>query len=666
MFEKILIANRGEIACRVARTARRLGIASVAVYSEADAGAMHVAACDEAWLIGPAPARDSYLRAEKILQAAQASGAQAVHPGYGFLSENAGFAQACHAAGVVFIGPPPTAITAMGSKSQAKALMAAAGVPLVPGYHGDDQSDERLQSEADMMGYPLLIKASAGGSGKGMRIVNSAAEFAQALQSARREAKSSFADDRVLLERYLVAPRHVELQIFADAHGNCVHIFERDCSIQRRHQKVLEEAPAPGMTTELRARMGAAAVDAALAIGYRGAGTVEFLLDRENRFYFMEMNTRLQVEHPVSEMISGQDLVEWQLRVAAGERLPLRQDQLEINGHAFEVRVYAEMPERDFLPATGKLRYLKTPPESTHVRVDTGVAQGDEVSVHYDPMIAKLIVWDSDRRSALRRMRSALAAYRIVGVHTNLEFLATLCALPALAEGQIDTGFIHTHQSALFPERGPLPDEVLALAALYELLQESGLANRLRLASADPGSPWGISDGWRMNQDNFHNLFFRHGEHAVEVVAHYRSSGYQLDLPGGNWHVSGEIASDGDLLADIDGRRLRAAVIKHDRELTILQRGRAWLLTLYDPRLDAMEGEESAGGLIAPMPGTVVAVRVAPGDYVRRGDPLMLVEAMKMEHSICAPFDGEVREICFAVGDQVEEGSELLLLEPAE
>ncbi|MCB1828826.1 MAG: acetyl-CoA carboxylase biotin carboxylase subunit, partial [Gammaproteobacteria bacterium] len=456
MFEKILIANRGEIACRVARTARRLGIASVAVYSEADAGAMHVAACDEAWLIGPAPARDSYLRAEKILQAAQASGAQAVHPGYGFLSENAGFAQACHAAGVVFIGPPPTAITAMGSKSQAKALMAAAGVPLVPGYHGDDQSDERLQSEADMMGYPLLIKASAGGGGKGMRIVNSAAEFAQALQSARREAKSSFADDRVLLERYLVAPRHVELQIFADAHGNCVHIFERDCSIQRRHQKVLEEAPAPGMTTELRARMGAAAVDAALAIGYRGAGTVEFLLDRENRFYFMEMNTRLQVEHPVSEMISGQDLVEWQLRVAAGERLPLRQDQLEINGHAFEVRVYAEMPERDFLPATGKLRYLKTPPESTHVRVDTGVAQGDEVSVHYDPMIAKLIVWDSDRRSALRRMRSALAAYRIVGVHTNLEFLATLCALPALADGQIDTGFIHTHQSALFPERGPL------------------------------------------------------------------------------------------------------------------------------------------------------------------------------------------------------------------
>ena len=666
MFDKILIANRGEIACRVIKTARRMGIKTVAVYSEADAGARHVRLADEAVLIGPAAARESYLVIERIINAARQTGAQAIHPGYGFLSENEAFCEACDAAGIVFIGPPVSAIRAMGSKSEAKKLMEAAGVPLTPGYHGDDQDPALLAREAEAIGYPVLIKAAAGGGGKGMRLVERAADFAEALASCKREAASSFGDDHVLVEKYVLRPRHVEIQVFGDGRGNCVYLFERDCSVQRRHQKVLEEAPAPGMTAERRAAMGQAAVDAARAVGYVGAGTVEFIAAPDGSFYFMEMNTRLQVEHPVSEMISGQDLVEWQLRVAAGERLPLRQDQLEINGHAFEVRVYAEMPERDFLPATGKLRYLKTPPESTHVRVDTGVAQGDEVSVHYDPMIAKLIVWDSDRRSALRRMRSALAAYRIVGVHTNLEFLATLCALPALAEGQIDTGFIHTHQSALFPERGPLPDEVLALAALYELLQESGLANRLRLASADPGSPWGISDGWRMNQDNFHNLFFRHGEHAVEVVAHYRSSGYQLDLPGGNWHVSGEIASDGDLLADIDGRRLRAAVIKHDRELTILQQGRAWLLTLYDPRLDAMEGEESAGGLIAPMPGTVVAVRVAPGDHVRRGDPLMLVEAMKMEHSICAPFDGEVREICFAVGDQVEEGSELLLLEPAE
>jgi len=664
MFDKILIANRGEIACRVARTARRLGIASVAVYSEADAGAMHVKACDEAYLIGPAAARDSYLRGERILQVALDSGAQAVHPGYGFLSENAGFAQACAGAGVIFIGPPPSAIKAMGSKSEAKALMIEAGVPLVPGYHGEDQSDDRLRGEAEAMGYPLLIKASAGGGGKGMRIVHKAADFEQALQSARREAKSSFADDRVLLERYLIAPRHVELQIFADAHGNRVHLFERDCSIQRRHQKVLEEAPAPGMTPALRARMGAAAIEAAAAIGYQGAGTVEFLLDRNGAFYFMEMNTRLQVEHPVTEMISGQDLVEWQLRVAAGEQLPLRQDQLQINGHAFEARVYAEVPERDFLPATGRLRYLKTPQQSTHVRVDTGVEQGDEVSVHYDPMIAKLIVWDRDRTSALRRMRNALAAYRIAGVHTNLEFLATLCAMPALAAGQLDTGFIETHHSALFPARGALPDEVLALAALYELLRETEHARKARQDSADPCSPWGVSDGWRMNQDNFHHFHFQHGGVAAELVAHYRSRGYQLDLASGKWLVSGEIDDDGDLLADIDGRRLKAAVIKHERELTILLQGRSWQLTLIDPRLAAMEGEESSGGLIAPMPGSVVAVKVNPGDRVARGEVLILLEAMKMEHSICAPFDGEVREIRFAVGDQVEEGDELLLLEP--
>ena len=663
MFEKILIANRGEIACRVARSARRLGIATVAVYSEADAGAMHLAACDEAWLIGAAPARESYLRADKILQVARESGAQAVHPGYGFLSENAEFAQACIDAGVAFIGPPPSAIIAMGSKSEAKTLMAAAGVPLVPGYHGDDQSDGRLRQEANMMGYPLLIKATAGGGGKGMRIVNSAEEFDEALQSARREAKSSFADERVLLERYLIAPRHVELQIFADSHGNCVHIFERDCSIQRRHQKVLEEAPAPGMTPELRSRMGAAAVDAAKAIGYQGAGTVEFLLDRDNSFYFMEMNTRLQVEHPVTEMISGQDLVEWQLRVAAGETLPLTQDQLEINGHAFEARIYAETPERDFLPATGRLRYLKTPQENTHVRVDTGVQQGDEVSVHYDPMIAKLIVWDRERTGALRRLRNALNAYRIVGVNTNLEFLTTLCTLPALAEGRLNTGFIETHRSSLFPARGALPDEVLALAALYELLIEARQAKRLQQVSSDPGSPWGVSNGWRLNQDNFHSFFFRRGGDEIEVTAHYRREGYQLELPSGKWRISGEIAHDGDLLADIEGRRMKAAVIKHQKELTILQQGRAWQLTLHDPRLDAMEGEESEGGLIAPMPGTVVAVLVAPGDQVRRGDPLILMEAMKMEHSICAPFDGEIKEVCFEVGDQVEEGNELLLME---
>ena len=663
MFDKILIANRGEIACRVARTARRLGIATVAVYSEADADAMHVAACDEAYLIGPAAARDSYLRGDRILQVAQQSGAQAVHPGYGFLSENAAFAAACAEAGVVFIGPPVEAIVAMGSKSEAKSLMSGAGVPLIPGYHGEAQSLERLRSEADAMGYPLLIKATAGGGGKGMRIVNGSGEFNAALEAARREASAAFGDDRVLLERYLSAPRHVELQVFADGRGNVVHLFERDCSIQRRHQKVMEEAPAPGLTPDLRARMGTAAVDAALAIGYRGAGTVEFLLDRDGSFYFMEMNTRLQVEHPVTEMITGQDLVEWQLLVAAGEPLPLTQNQLSINGHAFEARVYAEMPERDFLPATGRLRYLKTPVEDGHVRVDTGVRQGDEVSVHYDPMIAKLIVWDRDRDSALRRMRSALAGYRIVGTATNLEFLSTLCALPALAQTKLDTGFIEAQRDALFPDRGALPDEVLALAALYELLQARALVEAQRARSDDPCSPWGIGDGWRMNEDSFHSFTFLSGDERREVVAHYRERGYQLDLPGRCWLVAGEIAADGDLLADLDGKRLRAAVIRHDRELTILHQGRSWLLQLHDPRLEAMEGEEGQNGLLAPMPGSVVGIAVAVGDAVHQGDPLIVVEAMKMEHSIAAPFDGVVKELCFAVGDQVEEGDELLVVE---
>jgi 3-methylcrotonyl-CoA carboxylase alpha subunit len=624
---------------------------------------MHVAACDEAYLIGPAAARDSYLRSDRILEVALASGAQAVHPGYGFLSENAGFAAACAEAGIVFIGPPVEAIVAMGSKSGAKALMSGAGVPLVPGYHGDDQSQETLRAEADAMGYPLLIKATAGGGGKGMRIVNTSSEFNGALDSARREASASFGDDRVLLERYLLSPRHVELQVFADSKGNAVHLFERDCSIQRRHQKVLEEAPAPGMTPDLRARMGAAAVDAALAIGYRGAGTVEFLLDDDGSFYFMEMNTRLQVEHPVTEMITGQDLVEWQLLVAAGESLPLVQNQLTINGHAFEARVYAEMPERDFLPATGRLRYLKTPAENGHVRVDTGVRQGDEVSVHYDPMIAKLIVWDRDRDSALRRMRGALAGYRIVGTSTNLEFLSTLCALPALAQARLDTGFIETHRDALFPDRGALPDEVLALATLHELLQARARVETHRANSADPGSPWGVADGWRMNEDNFHSFTFLSGEERRQVVAHYRERGYQLELPGGQWLVAGEIAADGDLLADLDGKRLRAAVIRHDRELTILHQGRSWLLQLHDPRLDAMDGEESQNGLLAPMPGSVVSIDVAAGERVKQGDPLIVVEAMKMEHSIAAPFDGLVKELCFAVGDQVEEGDELLIME---
>ena len=468
MFDSVLIANRGEIACRVARTARRMGLRTVAVYSDADADAMHVAACDEARRIGPAPPRESYLRADAIIEAALATGAQAIHPGYGFVSENAAFAEAAAAAGLIFVGPPPAAIRAMGSKSESKLIMGRAGVPLVPGYHGRDQDDALLAREAVSIGFPVLIKASAGGGGKGMRVVERADDFAAALASARREAKSGFGDDSMLLEKYLIEPRHIEIQVFADTHGNCVHLFERDCSVQRRHQKVVEEAPAPGMTDDRRNAMGSAAIAAARAIGYVGAGTVEFIVDREGTFYFMEMNTRLQVEHPVTEMITGLDLVEWQLRVAAGERLPLPQERIRMSGHAMEARIYAEDPERGFLPSTGRIEYLRAPATSASVRVDTGVAEGDVISSYYDPMIAKLVVRGSDRDEALRRLSRALADYRIAGVATNVDFLGRLVADDDFAKARVDTGLIARRHTALFPAPAPLSPRVAAIAALAE------------------------------------------------------------------------------------------------------------------------------------------------------------------------------------------------------
>ncbi|HSK40851.1 MAG TPA: acetyl-CoA carboxylase biotin carboxylase subunit, partial [Arenibaculum sp.] len=466
MFSKILIANRGEIACRVIRTARHMGIRTVAVHSEADAGALHVDMADEAWLIGPPPARESYLRIDAILDVARRSGAEAIHPGYGFLSENAAFADACGQAGIVFVGPPADAIRAMGGKSEAKALMEPAGVPLVPGYHGAGQDPELLRREAEAIGFPLLIKASAGGGGKGMRVVAAAGEFDAQLAGARREAASAFGDERVLLEKYLTRPRHVEIQVFADRHGNCVYLFERDCSIQRRHQKVVEEAPAPALPPGTRQRMGEAAVAAARAIGYVGAGTVEFLLDEDGAFYFMEMNTRLQVEHPVTEMITGQDLVEWQFRVAAGEPLPVGQDDLAISGHAIEVRVYAEDPARDFLPQTGRLDHLAFPEPGPHVRIDAGVRAGDRISIHYDPMIAKLIVWDHDRPAAVRRLRAALGATQIAGLNANVGFLSAIAAHPAFLAADLDTRFIERHHADLLPAQAPADATTLALGSL--------------------------------------------------------------------------------------------------------------------------------------------------------------------------------------------------------
>ncbi len=678
MFERVLIANRGEIACRVARTARRMGIHAVAVYSDADAGAMHVLACDEAHRLGPAPARESYLRGDRIIEIAIASGAQAIHPGYGFLSENEAFATAVAAAGLVFVGPPPAAIRAMGSKSESKAIMAKAGVRLVPGYHGADQDDTLLSREADGIGYPVLIKASAGGGGKGMRIVLRAEDFAAALSAARREAKAGFGDDKMLLERYLEAPRHIEMQVFADTRGQCVHLFERDCSVQRRHQKVLEEAPAPGMTRERRHEMGAAAVAAAEAIGYVGAGTVEFIVDKTGLFHFMEMNTRLQVEHPVTEMITGLDLVEWQLRVAAGEALPLAQASLDFFGHAIEARIYAEDSERGFLPSIGRIASLATPAESDAVRIDTGVRAGDEISQFYDPMIAKLVVWGEDRASALRRLRRALAEYRIIGVTTNIAFLQRVVAHRAFADAKLDTGLIERYQSELLASTAAPSPQVLAVAAIAELLSLVDEAEQRARASDDCFSPWHAVDPWWLNS----------GRHAVTLGYVAQGMTHQVRLTAGvnGFHVSVSGASAGsdgaagapdvnltatatrrgeDLLVTVDGAQIKASVVRLGDQRHVFVDGQAQKLMLLDPLAHVSADEHRGGHLAAPMSGTIVAVLVKPGDAVVKGAPLLILEAMKMEHTIAAPSAGTVTAIHFRQGDQVMEGVDLIDVEAA-
>ncbi len=665
MFTKILIANRGEIACRVIRTARQMGIATVAVYSEADAEAQHVKLADEAWCIGPAAARESYLRGEAIIDVALKSGAQAVHPGYGFLSENAGFAEACAKAGLVFIGPPVGAIRAMGGKSEAKALMEKAQVPLVPGYHGDNQDETVLAEAAGKIGYPVLIKASAGGGGKGMRVVASADQFAAELAGAKREAAASFGNDRVLIEKYLTRPRHVEIQVFADAHGKCVYLFERDCSIQRRHQKVVEEAPAPGMDPALRARMGDAAVAAAQAIGYQGAGTVEFLLDEDASFYFMEMNPRLQVEHPVTEFITGLDLVEWQLRVASGQPLPLGQDDLKIKGHAIEVRLYAEDPDKDFLPAIGRLEHLRFPAANAHVRIDSGVREGDRISVHYDPMIAKLIVWDEDREGAVRRLRAALAATEVSGLATNAAFLAAIARHPAFAAADLDTGFIGRHRDALLPPAEPASETVLALACLGVLLERKAEAEKHAALSADPFSPWAMCDGWRLNDDAHDTLILRDNGSDTAISLIYRPWGYELSLSGGKVEAKGILAGDGKMDAVLNKVRRASGFVRHGSELSVFLEGRVHRLSLVDP-LPSEVPEAAAGGVTAPMPGTITALLVEEGASVAKGQPLVVMEAMKMEHTLKAPADGVVKALRYAVGALVEDGVALVDFEPAE
>ncbi|MBK7647493.1 MAG: acetyl/propionyl/methylcrotonyl-CoA carboxylase subunit alpha [Betaproteobacteria bacterium] len=663
MFNKILIANRGEIACRVIKTARRMGIRTVAVYSEADANARHVRLADEAVLLGPAAARESYLVADKILDAAKRTGAQAIHPGYGFLSENADFSEACAASGITFIGPPASAIRAMGSKSEAKKLMGKAAVPLTPGYHGDDQTPELLHKEADAIGYPVLIKAAAGGGGKGMRLVEKSEDFPESLASCKREAASSFGNEHVLIEKYITKPRHIEIQVFADTQGDCVYLFERDCSVQRRHQKVLEEAPAPGMTDARRHEMGKAAVAAAKAVGYVGAGTVEFIANQDGSFFFMEMNTRLQVEHPVTEMITGQDLVEWQLRVAAGLPLPLAQEQLQIRGHALEARIYAEDASKGFLPSTGTLIRLSPPAESLNVRVDTGVEEGDEITPYYDPMIAKLIVWDEHRDAALARMRKALADYQVAGVTTNIDFLSRLVACPAFAGADLDTGLIERQKDFLFPTTQTVPRDTLLVATVGELLWEQHEAKQAAKTSGDPHSPWHARDGWRMNLSSARTISFRDGEALVDAHVRYQRDQWQITLHGQTTLARGK-KLDGDRFAvELDDRRLIASVVAVDDKRSVFLQGRTYTLLRDDPlhRVDA--GDSHGGGLTAPMPGKVVALLAQPGQKVDKGTPLLILEAMKMEHTITAPTAGTVKAFCYAAGEQVSDGAALVEFE---
>ena len=675
MFTKILIANRGEIACRVAATARRMGIQTVAVYSDADAQAKHVYACDQAIAIGASAPKDSYLRWEKIIAAALASGAQAIHPGYGFLSENDAFAQACADAGLVFIGPTPAAIRAMGLKAQSKQLMEKSGVPLVPGYHGENQEPALLQREADAIGYPVLIKASAGGGGKGMRTVEKSEDFASALASCKREATSSFGDDAVLIEKYVQRPRHIEIQVFGDTLGNYVYLFERDCSVQRRHQKVLEEAPAPGMTQTIRDQMGQAAVAAARAVNYVGAGTVEFIVEATpsvlphgpcgvGAFYFMEMNTRLQVEHPVTEAITGLDLVEWQLRVACGEALPLRQNQLHIHGHAIEARICAENPNKNFLPATGRLLTMGLPEHSSFtradyaVRVDAGVREGDVISPFYDSMVAKLIVHGATREDALNRMDAALAQTHIAGLTTNVQFLRHVVRSPSFATAQLDTALIPREAKQLFDQEKVGLAWAGACAVAHQLHFES---------QANPGcDPWSATDSWKshgLSTRSFHFEF--HGQAHVARFTPQRHALAQLDC-GGNTGALQVHALPGGALDMVWGdERKTVHVFRHGDIAHVFMAHGASQILCIDPLAHAGETHTEAGRLTAPMPGTVLSFAVKAGEVVRRGQTLAVMEAMKMEHTIAAPADGTVQELLFAPGDQVTEGAELLRLELA-
>ena len=664
MIKKLLIANRGEIACRILRSAQRLGISTVAVYSDADIHAQHVTLADEAIRLGSAPATESYLHTERLIAAAHRTGADAIHPGYGFLSENADFAGACEDAVLNFVGPSSQAIRTMGAKSEAKKIMAKAGVVLIPGYHGDEQSDERLLQEAQTIGYPVLIKASAGGGGRGMRIVESCEQFTKELTSARRESASAFGNDHVLLERYLRAPRHIEVQIFGDHQGNYVHLFERDCSVQRRHQKIIEEAPAPGMNEEIRQGICQSAIAAARAIDYIGAGTVEFLLDSSGEHYFMEMNTRLQVEHPVTEFITGFDLVEWQLLIASGESLPATQETIQINGHSVEARLCAENPERNFMPSTGRIQHLRFPGNDSTLRIDTGVRTGDEVSFYYDPMVAKVIAWGQDRAQASRRLADALDGIEVVGIITNASYLARLCRHDAFLKGEVHTGFIEEHGEGLKPPSASVDPNALAIAAISILKRQHQSREASPIVSADPRSPWYQTDNWRLNTTGYQSFKFRvdKQDYPVKVMRHIFDQ-YTLIIDEKTVGISGEYVGDNEWRVTVDGMQTRATVVRAKETLIVFYRAQRHDITHVDPLIEEGDVGLDSGRLTAPLPGKIISIAVQPGEKVSRGTTLLVLEAMKMEHNIVASSSGTVAEVRYQVGDLVDEEAELIVLE---
>ena len=658
MFEKILIANRGEIACRVIRTAKKLGIATVAVYSDADAQAQHVKLADEAIHIGESPAAQSYLQIERIIQAAKTTGAQAIHPGYGFLSENDQFALACQDNNIVFIGPPVDAILAMGLKATSKALMEKAGVPLTPGYHGTNQDADFLKQQADSIGYPVLIKASAGGGGKGMRLVERSEDFLSSLASCKSEARSSFGNEDVLIERYVVQPRHIEVQVFGDTHGNYVHLFERDCSVQRRHQKVLEEAPAPKMPEDKLEAMRQAAIDAARAVNYVGAGTVEFIVEQDGTAYFMEMNTRLQVEHPVTEMITGQDLVEWQLRVAFGEPLPKQQHELQIHGHALEARVYAEEPEKGFIPAIGQISYLHYPEQNDSVRVDSGIVEGDEISTYYDPMIAKLIVWGKNREAALTQMHHALGQFHVDGLGNNIAFLDRLVLCDSFKNAHLDTGLIQREEEYLLKPSADISAELVVTAALVELL------SRLAQNPTSNNPVWQQKAFWRLNQQNSYTIKLQCNDVLRVVSFKALENSFLANYEGQTLTIQGELLDQHLLQLNLAGQQQKLAFSQTEHGITLFQNGQSYKFNYLKNDFNNQDEQGTENNLTAPMPGVITQVLVAANDKVKKDDVLLTLEAMKIEYTIRAPHDGVIANSYFQKGDQVKAGDELVEFQP--